>query len=523
MNKKNYITFWLNNTIHQTTIPNAQQLFIHLMHSECESYFCLPYKDKFHKDYWHQTFEDGVHYFREQEVSLSSLQENTDSYISINGFSGKILTSKNGSKYYSRQEVDCTHINGILIDLDMHNIKLNDIDTTCNKFLEWMKVEIELKHLLQPTSIIETKRGLALFFKYSNFEITIENIKKHKEMTKQLYRFYKKFIPFDSSIVEVDTSCSDLSRVCRIPYTFNKKANKYAEIYSLNTDAIYEPEKIYSFYNLQYVEKGNKKNNISSKNVTTSKRERTQSKKKTVCSDFNSIEAENILKLDRDISLKHNLQAVIVADKRLKLITKYVMINSTKFHEGTGRRDIIYAAYNIANTKYSHNQSVEYVIRLNELFIEPLTTNYFCNSIMNIDERILGNKPDFFSTDVLIEKLHISRNEAEALGFYNNSKKIEKRKQHINDNINRDKTIISMIIDNPEMKFKDIYKYIQKDYSLSYSQFKKILVKYGINKDTRNIININEIDFISNRSWKRKKITSTISHSDFNNFLKSIF
>ena len=178
---------------------------------------------------------------------LHNLKLNT--YVSINSFYIPVRNSNN-----------IRRINALYIDLDNHK----EIVTKemVQALLKHLQNKYYGKVIPDPTIVVETGRGVQLIFLLEHlpkqglkFWQNIEN-----ELAKRLKSLnFKGF--------ELDESCTDVTRVFRMPGTLNTKSNSYAEIVEINNN-IYRLDELKKEY-FKYIPKSTRKRKNKVLNLTS--------------------------------------------------------------------------------------------------------------------------------------------------------------------------------------------------------------------------------------------------------------
>ena len=209
--------------------------YINKIHRDEDKFICVGVKDengKFHQ--WSYSKDklikdDVIRY-------LHSLKSNT--YMSINSF---FLTV--------RKSTNVRRINALYVDIDNHKSEVNK--ESVQALIKHLQKNYYNKVIPVPTVTVSTGRGVQLIFllehlpsKALKFWQNIEN-----ELAKRLRNLsFKGF--------ELDESCTDVTRVFRMPGTLNTKSKSYSEIVEINEN-IYRLDELKKEY-FKYVPKFNK-------------------------------------------------------------------------------------------------------------------------------------------------------------------------------------------------------------------------------------------------------------------------
>ena len=164
---------------------------------------------------------------------LSAEIPDEDIYITINGFCGN-----------TRKTYQCRQINALFFDLDAHSINTKDAKWEIEHTYFSLKDAIEENRLKKPNLIINTGRGLHLYY---IFQKSIPYRLKDKSVNKVGLSIRKSIINSigdDINAVlkksdcglELDTKVSDISRIARIPGTKNSNTGTEATIIDYDED-----------------------------------------------------------------------------------------------------------------------------------------------------------------------------------------------------------------------------------------------------------------------------------------------
>ena len=159
--------------------------------------------------------------------SLSAIGFNTKSayYMTHNGFTSAC-----------RKSEQVRQLNTLFFDLDCHDRDLQETRAIVGQTLSALKTAVGDGTLPQPTMTIDTGRGVQLFYVLTrsipyrvsaNGQVNIKSVKLFENVQKRMASLLDSVV---SSIkgMSVDRATFDVSRVSRIPGTFNAKARRYA-------------------------------------------------------------------------------------------------------------------------------------------------------------------------------------------------------------------------------------------------------------------------------------------------------
>lgn len=179
----------------------------------------------------------------QQEITDGILPATTNFYTTLNTF------------HSPKRTVENLHtLNGFYIDLDFHDTLPLFLDEKKASLVSALTYEITFGYLPQPTMIVDTGRGLALYyifersipcFTYAGDDPKKLAFAKACKKAKNLYdTTYRKLIQILQQTLKdhryektVDTSIMDAARLVRIPGTWNEHAHAMAHIIYLNVEA----------------------------------------------------------------------------------------------------------------------------------------------------------------------------------------------------------------------------------------------------------------------------------------------
>lgn len=175
--------------------------------------------------------------------SLSAIGFNTKSayYMTHNGFTSAC-----------RKSEQVRQLNTLFFDLDCHDRDLQETRAIVGQTLSALKTAVGNGTLPQPTMTIDTGRGVQLFYVLTrsipyrvsaNGQVNIKSVKLFENVQKRMASLLDSVV---SSIkgMSVDRATFDVSRVSRIPGTFNAKAGRYASLCDYSFDALYSLSKL---------------------------------------------------------------------------------------------------------------------------------------------------------------------------------------------------------------------------------------------------------------------------------------
>lgn len=148
-------------------------------------------------------------------------------YVTVNTFRG-----------YKREASKIFNFTSIYIDIDCHKSDNPDIvEAVKERTMEILQDAYEAGSLAVPTMITDTGRGFGLQYvldkSIANTWRTEKMIALFKKVRKSIFEKYKEILS-GNSMIEVDATVLDDSRVCRLPGTYNKKAGRFCRLISVS-------------------------------------------------------------------------------------------------------------------------------------------------------------------------------------------------------------------------------------------------------------------------------------------------
>lgn len=414
---------------------NEQQQFLAILHHDNRNSYVSRFVAKV-----------GQH----SAIKLNELEEYSHSnniYVSLNGFTK-----------YGRKSEDIRQINAIYFDLDMHNKdilnkyhttaeKLDFIDECIGNTLNLIYDAIHQEDIPEPTMITNTGRGLGVFYVLDR-SIACAKGKNEKQVTywKQIYNGlalkFKEILSAENNelakhpeaILEFDDKVvADVSRVTRMPMTFNQAVKRQCRL--LSTDGNYYSLKELARY-IKYVP------------------ERMIHKK------------ENIVMVD--------FQTMKFHQERIKCLES---LQGLRSFEGTGHRDYMcFCYYNEAVQVYGTKQAAFMVAAYNQKFTEPLRTSEIKNLIKGVDNNQGKSHAGFYklTNQWIVENCEITPVEQESIGINLTKRQIDRqiiKEKHQKEREERNLSIISYVQSHAECPYKDIAAH----FGISLATVKRIL------------------------------------------------
>lgn len=307
------------------------------------------------------------------------------------------------NKEYNMNEITC-----LKADLDCHSEIADFVrDIKIKNTISIIRKAVEEKEMPLPTMIVNSGRGLHLYWVYNNAVKTKIN---GKNFTKEYYLHkytqqallgklnnilhrYK-----DYNILDIDMGVKDITRVLRVPGTYNDKAKKYSILLS-NTEMYYTLSNIANKYFKDEIEELKPKK-VYKPNKKRFKRYIRQIKTST----------GNGKGLTPKVTIRENL------NKRVDLLKN---IQSMRGINCKGYRNTMLVMYcNLLCNLYTTSSVMTELREFNNNFKEPLTEREVNNVIkMFVGEDGQIKKYYYWTNKRIIEVLNITAAEREQLNF----------------------------------------------------------------------------------------------------------
>lgn len=173
------------------------------------------------------------------------------------GFNSKsaYYMTHNGFTSACRKSEQVRQLNALFFDLDCHDQGLQETRTIVSQTLSALKQAVAEGILPQPTMTIDSGRGVQLFYILArsipyrvsaNGQVNVKSVKLFENMQKRMASLLDSVISPIKGI-SVDRATFDVSRVSRIPGTFNAKAGCFATLCDYSFDALYSLSGLSSF------------------------------------------------------------------------------------------------------------------------------------------------------------------------------------------------------------------------------------------------------------------------------------
>ncbi|MBQ8209357.1 MAG: hypothetical protein IJZ35_02100 [Clostridia bacterium] len=184
----------------------------------------------------------------------TKLSSDEDVYITINGFCG-----------ISRKTDECRQINALFFDLDCHCKYTKEVGWGVEHTYLSLKDAIEENRLKKPNLIINTGRGLHLYYifeksipyRLTDKSVNEKGLKIRESIINSISDDIQAVLKEANCVLELDTKVSDISRIARIPGTKNTTARKVTKIIDYDED----------YYTFEELLKTNKKKPAPKKKI----------------------------------------------------------------------------------------------------------------------------------------------------------------------------------------------------------------------------------------------------------------
>ena len=178
--------------------------------------------------------------------SLPAMGFNTKSayYMTHNGFTSAC-----------RKSEQVRQLNALFFDLDCHDQDLQQTRAIVSQTLSTLQKAVGEGILPLPTMTIDSGRGVQLFYVLTrsipyrvnaNGQVNIKSVKLFESVQKRMAALLDSVISPIKGI-SVDRATFDVSRVSRIPGTFNAKAGRFASLVNYSFDALYSLTELSGF------------------------------------------------------------------------------------------------------------------------------------------------------------------------------------------------------------------------------------------------------------------------------------
>ena len=195
-----------------------------------------------------------------------------DTYTTVNTFKGN-----------RRKATDVFNFESIYIDIDCHTSEDSSVvETAKARVLSILQEAYSAGTLAVPTMITDTGRGFGLQYclnkSIANTWRAEKMISFFKKVRKAIFEKYKEVLAGED-MIEVDGAVLDDARVCRLPGTYNTKADKFCRLISVSEKYYELSELVQSChlwdwksdeeYQKEKTERENRKKGIASRSVVS--------------------------------------------------------------------------------------------------------------------------------------------------------------------------------------------------------------------------------------------------------------
>ena len=203
---------------------------------------------------------------------LAATGTDLDTYTTIHTFKG-----------IRRKSEAVFNFESIYIDIDCHTSDDSSaVETAKARALKILQESYEIGALAAPTMITDTGRGFGLQYclkrSIANTWRAEKMISFFKKVRKAIFEKYKEFLAGED-MIEVDGAVLDDARVCRLPGTYNTKADKFCRLISVSEKYYELSELVQSChlwdwksdeeYQKEKTERENRKKGIDSRSVVS--------------------------------------------------------------------------------------------------------------------------------------------------------------------------------------------------------------------------------------------------------------
>ena len=274
------------------------------------------------------------------------------------GFNAKsaYYMTHNGFTSACRKSEQVRQLNALFFDLDCHDQSLQETRAIVNQTLSTLEQAVGEGDLPQPTMTIDSGRGVQLFYVLarsipyrvsSNGLVNTKSVKLFESVQKRMASLLDSVISPIKGI-SVDRATFDVSRVSRIPGTYNAKARRFAKLCDYSFDALYSLSKLSDFAPAR-TEQSDRKTNLK------------RAFKKTA----SIINYQPLLK---------------------SRLAKIIELQKFRNFNCEGNRELMsFVFYNTAVQVYPHDIARQKLSRFNSSFLNPLNNSELNGIIRSVD------------------------------------------------------------------------------------------------------------------------------------------
>ena len=325
-------------------------------------------------------------------------------YFTLNDFFGIRRLSGN-----------CFAINGIVIDLDAHNIPFLDLNSAKAAIRKLLNEKFNDGTVAPPTAITDTGRGFALYYIFDR------NI-SCKGNTKDFIKFFDfvyelMFRAFDGILKETcftcDTSVKDRSRVFRMPDTFNYHSETYCRLYDYEGRYYTLAELVEECHLTKYIKPSKKDKNKANTDVGTEKTVNDSNK------DKKGLNKSNIVDFDA-------YRTKSLMKQRIEFLEAFVKEKTDAGQKEEYREEVLFLYYNSLVQIMDRTEAKELTWKLNSTFLKPLPDDevqcaFSPDNFKDEEKGIYGYYP--ITHEKICELLKLNEFKARELGLFVSHKK----------------------------------------------------------------------------------------------------
>lgn len=352
----------------------AAEFFDILTHDDRNSYYVVA---RSRSGEWTQSS------VKSDSLGMLSLDDEMSSYyVTHNGFNGK-----------KREANRCRQINSLMYDIDCHG---GDHDETLPKLIQCLENCFETGVLPRPNLFVETGRGIQIYYvlarstpyRVRGGKLNEKGIEFFKDIELGLSQSISKAIAGVGQS-KLDTCVYDLSRVGRIPGSYNQNSNSKCTLRFSSRD----------YYGLADL--------------------------KVFC------EMTAIKRSKARVSRANPAKYDAMLNARIK------MLERLQEHRGFScmgsRENMCFIFYNTATQVYGSDRAFEMAIDFNSRFRSPLPTSDIAQIKRTVDNVVIafgahkGDRGYYpLKTDTIVAMLGISASEISAIGVYSPGRKAQR-------------------------------------------------------------------------------------------------
>lgn len=377
-----------------------------------------------------------------KKVAYTSL--NYNAYVTLNTF-----------RSYKRVADEVHNYTGIFIDLDGHDFATaTQMDKAIEKTKSKLRRAFKKGEISVPTMITSTGRGLGLFYilerSIANTENAKKSIKYLDDVRAALTAKYRKLLD-GPGYLSVDATVKDAARVCRLPLTYNHKADRWCHLIHIE----YEDDEI-KYYTLKELADNNH-----------------------LFDEINAIREK--MKSRKVISLEaYKLPFLTIRMEKLELLQEL------RRYDCKGCREYMcFVYYNAAKQihgEYQGRQATETYNKRFKVSLGKEELEHIYNTVDN-NEAPSGNYEGFYKIpdDWIVDTLEVTEEENSICLFGASKRQIERKlakEEHAKKRAKRNQEIAEFIKANPGIT----YKSISASFGVSERTVRNIAAEYEIKR-----------------------------------------